>query len=471
MPQKTLGKSRFQFKWIFLFLIIVVGILTVILFTAPIPKYAVGFVSINKAIEDSNKKYELAPMETKDFRAPSWAKYHKSRKSSLLSNKFGNVLSLLGIKETPAWSPSYFSHILNDVVKKREAMNYKAPYALRISPSAKARFIIWGDLTGAYHSLVRGLKKVVDLGILNKNLKLVRPDDYIVFMGDAAGRSPFLMEMESLIMTLMDRNPDHVIYLMGNTEMKQEWHPYGMQEEFKLKAGYVDSVANLTKQMDRFFETLPLALYISLYPHNSNDFLRMSHFAMGFPSTPAYQNIVKLGDDRYYSKKLMENRETGKDKIIPLEMPSGDLDLRPVKVKGIVRSFKKSRMYKPNKGLQRLKPDKDASSWFLLSSPVVIVQKLVQFYYDAFGILQLEPDIEDATITLYSRDMRTKEPFDSYTYKFISGEMVAENEKSVLREKKMEMIDPIKRKSKKGKKPKKEKKKIAKNKTQTRIRR
>ena len=283
------------------------------------------------------------------------------------------------------------------------------------------------------------------------------------------------MEMESLILTLMDRNPGHVIQLMGNTERHGEWHSYGLQEEFRLKASHITSEEYLTKKIDALFETFPLAVYARLYPYNTNDFIRFSHFAMAAPSHESYREIVEKLDDRFFSNKLLSNSGQKEEEIIPLVKPTGDFSLELVKVHGIIKSSKKARAYKPSKGLQLFPSDKGATAWFFLSSPVVLIHELVGFYYDAFGILQLEPDIKDATLTLYSRDMRTKKTFESETYNFLSAKKIAVAGKPIIAEKAKTYVMPKKKKKSKSDKKKltvkKEKKKVAKNKTQTRIRR
>ena len=170
-----------------------------LLFIVPNPSYKIGFENIDEVRIDTERKEELVPLENKDFRAPSWAKYHKKNNPGFFSRKFSNLLSLSGLKKRPVWSPSYFKFLLEKLLDQNVKKDLEKHHVVRIVPSEKTRFIVWGDLAGAYHSLYRGVEKLVSLKMLDENLKLTSPDDYIIFMGDAVNRSPFIMEELSLI--------------------------------------------------------------------------------------------------------------------------------------------------------------------------------------------------------------------------------------------------------------------------------
>ena len=409
-------------------------VVVAILFLVPPAKYTSGFENIHEVAADANSKNELADPESyKDHRRPSWKTFHGKTQPGFLGRKINNTMVFLGLKKRPNWSSSYFKYLLEKRIKEREdkGKSSKFEYVYRIVPSEKSRFIVWGDMSGAYHSFVRALQKLIKLGILDEDLKLKSKDDYFAFMGDVASRSPFIMELLTLIMKLEEKNPDRIVYMTGNNERRGAWYPYGLREEILFKAPHLTSeAAPLYKVAERYFETLPLGIYISIPPHQNRDFVRLSHFAMETPSKETYREFLELLDDAYYSKELMENRQEGANTIIKLDKEKDAPDLERVNVRAIIKSYRKMKEYQKHPGLAYLVPDKNASAWTILSSPTVFVHKFFDFWNDAFNIVQAAPNIEDWTITLYTRDIRKKDKdFDKFTYNFLSGKEVAGVEK------------------------------------------
>lgn len=423
-------------------------ILAALLFVAPQPKYKMGFESIKEATADANSKEELAAPESyKDHRRPSWKTYHGKTQPGFMGKKINNLMSLIGVKKRPNWSPSYFKYLLEKTTAEREKSGRSADYEFveRIVPTEKSRIIVWGDMSGAYHSMVRCLEKLIDLGIMNEDLTLKSKDDYLAFMGDVASRSPFLMELLTLIMKLQERNPNRVIYMTGNNERRGSWYPYGLREELMAKAPeFSTKEAPYYKVVEKYFETLPLGIYISVPPHADKDFVRLSHFAMETPSKETYREFVELLDDSYYSKELLADRKMGENAVVKLSAKRDAPDLDLVNVRVIMKSYRKMKEYQKNQGLRFIVPDKGASAWTALSSPTVFANKFFDFWSDAFVVIQAAPRIEDWTITLHNRDIRKKDPFKSVEYNFLSGkeagaEEVAAPEKKIEEKKEMEV--------------------------------
>jgi len=413
----------------------VVAIVAILFFIAPNPSHESGFETLDEVLGDANKKEELADPESyKDHRRPSWKSYYLKEQPGFVGKKLNNLLSFFGLAKRPNWSGSYFKHLLEKRIKEREekGMSSEYEYVQRIVPTEKSRFIIWGDLTGAHHSLVRGVKKLTELGLLDKNLKLTSPDDYILFMGDAAARSPFIMELLTLIMKLEERNPGKIHYITGNNEKRGAWYTYGLKEAIEYKAGHLTSEeAPLFKTVEKYFETLPLAVYASIHPHQTNEFIRFSHFSMEVPSKESYRPFVELLDDSYYSDALIKDRKVGTNMPIKLSEKRGEPSLEPVNVRATVKSYRKTREYQKNEGLRFLVPDKNATAWTVLSSPSVFVHKVLKFYHDAFVVVQSAPTIDAWTIKHYYRDIREDKDFESQTYNFLTGKNISGGKEAV----------------------------------------
>lgn len=405
--------------------IIAAGAFLFLAFLAPRPVYKRGFETLSEVVADANSKEELAqPEDFKDHRRPSWKTYHTKTQPGFFGREWRDVLSMLYLRRRPYWSPSYFKYLLEKRIKEREAkgLSAKYEYVHRIVPTEKTRLIIWGDMYGAYHSMVRSLQKLVELDVIDDNFKLKSPDDYLAFMGDVAIRSPFIMELLTLIMKLEERNPDRVIYISGNNERQGSWYPYGLRQEIEFKApGQTSKAKPLYKTVEQYFETLPLAIYASIPPHTTNEFVRLSHFAMEVPSKETYREFVEILNDAYYSTQLLKDRKVGVNNVVKISKKRGIPDKEQVSVRAIIKSYRKTREYQKNEGLRYLVPDKNAVAWTPLSCPTVFVHHVLDFWNDAFVILQAAPKLEDWAITLYTRDIRTKEDFRSESYNFLSG--------------------------------------------------
>lgn len=422
----------------FIFASIVGGLLillAVLFFIAPPPQWTSGFETIDEVVADANSKEELAAPESyKDHRRPSWKTYHTKTQPGFIGKKINNLLSWIGIARRPNWSSSYFVHLLEKRIKEREAKGLvsKQEYVMRITPNKRSRFIIWGDMSGAYHSMVRALQKLIKLDIFDGNLKLKNPNDYVAFMGDVASRSPFIMELLTLIMKLEERNPDRIAYMSGNNERRGSWYPYGLREEIGFKAPHLTSEEKpLYKVIERYFETLPLGTYISVPPHKDTDFVRLSHFALETPSKETYREFVEQLNDTYYSKALLEDRTELVNKVVLLPEKREVPDVERVSVRAIIKSYRKMKEYQKNAGLRFLVPDKSATAWTILSSPTVFANKYFDFWDDAFVILQVAPALEDWTIELHTRDIRKKDNFRQIKYEFLSGEEIIKEQKSL----------------------------------------
>ena len=394
------------------------------MFVSPYPKYTSGFENINEVIEDAKSKDELAQPESYlDYRRPSWKSYQNKIQKSFISQKIENISIMFGLKSRPYWHPSYFKYLLEKSIENKEELS-KNEYVVRIIPKPNSKFIIWGDLAGAYHSVVRGLQKLIELNLIDENLGLKNPDDFIVFLGDANSRSPFIMELLTLIMKLEERNKDKTFYLAGNNERDGSWQSYGLLEEIRTKEKYLNSNISIYEKVEQYFQTIPLAVYISIHPHISNNFVRISHFALETPSHKKYESFVKKLDYSYYSKELLENRNNNELKIIKLKSDNTEPEEELINVDAIIKSTYKLNQYAKHNGLQLLTPEKEATAWTVMSCPTVFWQKLLNFYNDTFVILETAEELDDWTITLYYRDIRTNEDFKTKKYDFISGQQL-----------------------------------------------
>lgn len=143
--------------------------------------------------------------------------------------------------------------------------DFKHPHAtvLRIDDKSQVCFI--GDLHGSLHSLLRSLWRLVALGYLDDQFKIIKKDFYMVFTGDYIDRGIYSLEVLYTLLRLKCVNWEHVHLVRGNHEIVHSFvsQGRGVCEELELKYGYN---YEQFKALDTFFyqlyDTMPLAVYI-----------------------------------------------------------------------------------------------------------------------------------------------------------------------------------------------------------------
>ena len=392
-----------------------------------------GFETIDEIVADAAKKDEFTKPDNYDPKTfdiahyGTWNEYRTKTKKSFLRSRFENLLEFFGLKKRPVWSYSYFRNQLVKLTKEKQEKGYSTPYVARLVPTQNSRFIIFGDLMGAYHSLTRNLQKLISLNILTKDLKIVSPDDHIVFMGDNVWQSPFIAETISIIAKLDEKNLGKVWNIIGNNEHGDRWREFIFQEKQRL--AWTRKERPLTNVVRDYLETLPFALYISAPTHDSDDFVRLSHFGIknfssyGNAALGRYEYIDSFVNNAVYLKDMPKNRIENKSKIFA-DVPSIDPheQEKTVNIRAIIKSvFKRLVFDKKSEGLQLLAPDDNATAWTAVSCPTVIYSNFLDFHNDAFVIMQVAPKIDDWTLTLHYRNIRTQEDFKTKTYNLLSG--------------------------------------------------
>jgi hypothetical protein len=159
----------------------------------------------------------------------------------------------------------------------------------------------------------------------------------------------------------------------------------------------------------RFFNTLPLALYIT-GENPQGGLLRLSYFG---------------GDTKELEERACPALTTSRVVNVPELCPLTTIARAPLLVKAIVKAEDRVISYKHFEGLKLAEPDGGATAWSAFSAPTSLVQKDYQFYYDAFSIIATAAHLKDFHITLYNRDMRGLDPFNEVgTYVLLTGQKV-----------------------------------------------
>ena len=374
--------------------------------TRRIFKISLDKFTITNLMRYSSKIDECPAIDNENYWNPDYATFYKKYTKGLLAHKFNKLTYLIGFRKKPTWTPELFSNLLIDLVDN-PISNYQGDFIVKLKTSSHSRIVIWGDLQGAFHSLVRDLNKLKDMKVLNNFLKINSENDYFIFNGDAIDRSPYILETLTVIMQLIRLNPHQVFYVKGDHENHELWTSFQTAVELKMKTKYIfkDNGALLIEYLKKFFNTLPLAIYIQ---SEDNLLMRVSHYnATELPYAESdFYNFLSTKTQKKISFAKLENHFFSQQEI---------------SLKACINSINHIISIETFKGLELLAPQNAVMTWSILSSPTLTYGTLYKFFYDAFVILESANNIDLWTLTLYYQDVRKLSGYVTEHYSLIYG--------------------------------------------------
>lgn len=373
-------------------------------------------------IQAYTKKYPENPTrDNKSIVKPDYETFYVENTPAFVDKTFGNLFRVMGLAVPLSWSSRAAADLMQTLIKKREEKSYKNSHILKLNTPNNARFIIFGDQQGALHSLARNLAKLKELDILDENLKVKSDKDFILFLGDAVSRSAYSLEVLMIAMRLVEKNPEHMFYVRGNHETDNYWQNYGLKKQLEMVADSVKKDGEkfpMESMVQRFFNTLSVAVYVGVPSSLESKFVRFSHEG-GDEFTIEKINIGLYAE---FLKKPSQDLISS----FPIAGLSGSGDADGVETKAIIRCEVKRKSFQSMDGLRQLAPEDGVPSWTIFSAPTAIYQEGVSFFNDAFGIVQTTEDIDEWKITLYYQDVRKLDGYKTRTCNLISGEEVTE---------------------------------------------
>lgn len=323
-----------------------------------------------------------------------------------------NWLYYAKLKTKPLWTITDFASLLTTVTKFRESHNQTELFINKITQNSAHNYVIWGDLHGAFHSLTRDLDALYKQSIISQEL-IIKENYIFIFNGNVIDKSPYTLETLTLVLLLNKLNPEKVIYIKGTHEQQAFWHNFSLKTELRERAINLSNESiPLNKSINRFFNTLPLALYVK---DTKQAFMRIN----SLPNT-----IIDKYEELSISFLLEEGPINKLESFVintsALPSQSAKSLILTVLVCGIIRTI----TYTPTTGLLALVPHKGATTWNIFSSPILPHQQLYEFFNDAFVVISVNDTIASGTITLYYQDTRSQTGFETSNYNLISGQEV-----------------------------------------------
>lgn len=350
--------------------------------------YESDFTTLDTAVAYAQKMQEYPAIDNKDWYKPDYHSFFSKKEPSFLKS----FLYKLGISK-PYWSLPSFRKLITTITNNRIKEGYLNGFVQKFVLSPDKKLIIWGNAQGAFHSLVRDLQELQKKGIITNQLQITSPDYYFIFTGNAIGRSAYSIETLTLILQLMKVNPGQVIYVRGTHESNQYWHNFDLAHDLKTRFWYLTKRGvPLTGLFDRFFETLPLALY--LINEADNQIVRITN-----RTEPA-----KL-KEKNFGEFFQPSYTASHGKLGKLN-PSENIEIAV----NIASNLDKQGHY-VTEGLRLLMTSKGTPLWGLLSAPTSSYKERFNFENDAFVIIKTAQQFADWTITLCKQNAKKQEGF------------------------------------------------------------
>ncbi len=139
-----------------------------------------------------------------------------------------------------------------EVIYERFKFDATQYYIRNLKVSKDAKIIIMGDIHGSIHSFFRNILRFGEMGILNlETMKLIDGNYYMIFLGDVIDRGVGSLEVLTIILELIIKNPTQVFYNRGNHETLNVNVTFGFWEELKSKQ-QVDLFAKFNELFYKF---------------------------------------------------------------------------------------------------------------------------------------------------------------------------------------------------------------------------
>lgn len=359
---------------------------------------------------------------------PDYTAHHLSL--AIRSNYVPTLLKQLGYWLGFSHKPLlYFEDcetIIARVVKVRQEKGFSEQHVV-LSKDQSQRFLFWGNVQGAYHSLVRCLIFLKEQKIIDESLTIIDPSYRMVFLGNVAAHSPYILETVTVVALLMERNPDKVIYLQGQAESGADSLDQALLSQIRRYADErFDESIPLKKTLQDFFATLPLAAYVAV-DHVVNKLIRLSSSAMEIPDQKIAELALQSPEKEQTTvqlKGLVSGVKNGDYRADTALFPS---------YQALIKNHADINMRSKLLGFEFYEAESRAAVWSIFSSPTKENQLLHSFFEDFFVELSLKSELSNVVLRGYHHDVR--QPQDTFAltpyYNLLTGKKINELSKSL----------------------------------------
>lgn len=348
---------------------------------------------------------EFPNSDDNDWLDPHYDTFYRTRAPTALEK----LLRTFDNGHKKQWTP----FLLSQLVKALTAKNRKFGLDdgrntfIHIKAAEPASIFVFGDLHGAFHSLLRDLEYLKRHGIIDDRLIVADSNKYLIFNGDVINRSAYNIDSLILVAMLMTKNPHNVFYIAGKHERDSHWLDFGLKRELIARGKeYSKQTVPFQRQLDDFFRSLPEAVYIT----GSDD----NHQAIRIAFNE--QKQLYFDESQLSTSFISKTPRVKAYEFIKRQAHEPKLD--------VITAIKTEEWRKSNRishGLGLLDQDQGATTWAVLSSPITVHRLYLDFHDDAFIEINIKNTLPESTLTRIYRDSRKDEDFISDTRNMITA--------------------------------------------------
>jgi|GEM_PF-2962332 len=347
---------------------------------------------------------EYPDVQMRDWSNPDYTPYYKQIRAGFFSRLFEKT----GIYK-PVFSPFQAKKLLKNITRNRELDGLVGRFIQKITPVQGEKILIFGDLCGAVHSFVRDLEYLKTINVLSNDFKL-KQGYYIIINGNVADKSHHLLELLAIVIRLLQENPKTVFYVRGTPENKEGWLGKTLEYELVVRAPYLpNGRVPLEMEVDRFFNTLPLAVFATMAVDDKVQCIRFS--PEGFSDKELRSELI----DVFLQNEIKQSQYKLNETLVSDKKREKKVDLV-----ALFRLEDRGKTYRKNKGIVRLDDEEGTPAFATISGPVETNRRLYDFFYDAFLQVSVSTDLASSSLTLFFRDVREMIGFQQETVPFVA---------------------------------------------------
>jgi hypothetical protein len=363
------------------------------------------FSTLSDLESHAKSMVEYPEIDNTDYLRPDYSSFYQSSAGGLLRRYWGKVKSWWPNKKSSRWSPRVLQKLLLSVAEERKLNLHEGSFVKKVTPVPGVKFVMWGNLHGAYHSLVRSLSELYKQKIIDNNLKIKKKNYSFVFDGNVIDFSPFSMETLTVVLMLMKKNPQNVFYVRGAHEYRNMWGKHGLRKELQGKVKKTKHFISFEKNLHEFFGTLPIGLYLRKKTGMLTQFVQISN-----------GNMVDRGHGKSFFKEFLYAPDYGKPQVFKLTKRNSE-KYNPVSIDLYIDAENGLSCLSEHKGLKKRGVENGAPTWSLFAGQNRTSRAMREFFYDSFVIFSLNDSLTRSTFSLFSRDTRNeKSEFSKTTY-------------------------------------------------------
>lgn len=359
-----------------------------------------------KAYQKIADNFEKFPQKNnKGLLAPGDKKIIFEETTPVFSQISKKILNIIGL-DIQDLSPSHFKKIIECAINIRESQGWNQHHILLHRLIEGEKFYIWGDLQGAFSSLMRTLKELEKKGIINNQLQIMHPRHFFIFNGNVIGHSSYNFETLSLIITLILKNPENVIFLKGPHEEKSFWLNLELRDELEILAkGLSSETSTLKSFLSRFFATLPETLYLGEINQGADQYITISP---GSPHLVDSDLLLKSLQDKSTASFEVLKTNHFSDSVLPLILAQ-------------LRGLDDEEHYNKIHGVDLLPPEEGATHWSIFSRPIEAYRGYSNFNCDSYGILEIGTSLSNSILKRLTRELHNEKHFHEKDFDLLSG--------------------------------------------------